>query len=606
MPLHGLVDSHSMVSHRPAWLPAPQSPPARNPFIDETLFTRPTHPRALTKTNESAFHLRRQRDDLTPYGLTTTTTTTVTDPLNSHEDAGQFGLPPSTSKVTTLYFNSLLLSSPVPTRATTSPGDRSLGSGKQPDFSPDMPQEGQVGLSLHSNTSRPHTPLFKSTTTSNTSVLNTHRPPVDPSLMRTASPLPRPPGPALLRQAYLKRSSSHLSLLHVSSPQLSPRTPTHDFAIPPTTLSMVSDPDDFDPALDVGSIVTDTEATATEEKLGQPASERQRELIQGYLDQLKSFIVRPTPSDPLLSPETTSSPTTLSENPWGNQVVLLVNFFSVGVGSLHVGSEYLCWTGTLPALMAQDLDMDVTAASISTQPSEMYAGSDTREAQSSATSSPTTKSMSTKITPGPKIKLGFPFRKLGNVRYKHLSEQESMVLCTLNGRLSLQLMLGSDVASLREGTEILSNRLRGGIQTSSSTSTPCTPRVSSWVSAPTVDLTPALSTMEYQIEQADRIRDRLHQYQKERNDLIEAAQQQYESKLRSLHKLLSPHAKKQWVLGSPGASECTLCYAELQTHIIRPCGHTLCQACAEQLGRMDTQQCPWDRSMFTTIEQRDL
>ncbi|KAJ1956945.1 hypothetical protein IWQ62_005197, partial [Dispira parvispora] len=484
--------------------------------------------------------------------------------------------------------------------------------GKQPDFNPDMLQEGQVGVFLHPNTSRPHTPISKSTISGNDNALNIHRPTVDSGLTRTSSPLPRSPGPALLRQAYLKRSSSHLSLLHVSSPQLSPRTPTHDFAVPPTTLSVASDSDDFDPALDVGSIVSDTEAAATEEKLGEPASERQRELVQGYLEQLKPYIVRPTPKDSLHSSEATSSPTTPRENPWGNHVILLVNFCSVGVGCLHVGSEFLYWTGTLPALMAQDLDSTMAAASISTQSSEVSTGSSIREAQSSASSSPTVKGMPTKTSCNPKIKLRFPFRKLGSVRYKHLSEQESMVQFTVNGNLSLQLMLGADVASLKETTETLSNRLRGGIQTSSSTSTPCTPRTSPWsmasprVSAPPVDLTPALSTMEYQIEQADRIRDRLHQYQKERNDLIEAAQRQYETKVRSLHKLLSPHAKKPWILGSPGTSECTLCYAEPQTYIIRPCGHTLCQACAEQLGRMETHQCPWDRSTFTTIEQRDL
>ena len=105
-----------------------------------------------------------------------------------------------------------------------------------------------------------------------------------------------------------------------------------------------------------------------------------------------------------------------------------------------------------------------------------------------------------------------------------------------------------------------------------------------------------------------------------RNHLISQIEESYTQELRSLEEsykksldaLLARSSSTSKTTSfakavSEGSvrSECQICYDGLESVVLEPCGHFVCQSCCRRLKAADTslQRCPWDRQEITSFTE---
>ncbi|KAJ1915515.1 hypothetical protein IWQ60_008406, partial [Tieghemiomyces parasiticus] len=359
--------------------------------------------------------------------------------------------------------------------------------------------------------------------------------------------------------------------------------------------------DEFDPALDIGTIITEAELLATREKMGLAGSARQREILEGYLHELLTA--------------NQSAPQAADDEPAvyiGKEITVLVNFYIMGKGELQVYPDKLRWRGRVLSFGSP-----TTAGS-----------GPISEAESSIPASPQFSAESDDPLSSQPAHLVWPLARFGAIRCKHLSEAESLIMLSLDDQLGLQLMLDGNTPNQSDEADRLASLLTSSCQrprpllSPVDRSRPTTPAAIKRSPAPlTTYRSPAdtgrsLADLEARLSRHPDFQQRLHALQKNRNDQIEAAQRHYCEEVRRLSRtMLSSTGTRFLALqrlgsdspGSPRAREipeCTLCYTAVQTHIIRPCGHLLCRGCADRIQSMSAKQCPWDRNPYDMIEPR--
>ncbi|KAI8050997.1 hypothetical protein BDF22DRAFT_694314 [Syncephalis plumigaleata] len=112
--------------------------------------------------------------------------------------------------------------------------------------------------------------------------------------------------------------------------------------------------------------------------------------------------------------------------------------------------------------------------------------------------------------------------------------------------------------------------------------------------------------VEKEVEQMNScLRQEIQQAQQIRDNTIRDAYQAYLNTLNEMKQKYLSTSKT--LVGDDNddshvqLAECQLCYANKDTHIIRPCNHRLCGDCAIRL-QESSVFCPWDRDKYTLIQ----